>query len=256
MISIEPKKGIRINLGTYHKLRSYQGGGEFWEHQNQQILQQFIGEFLPRAVENEAGKAGTVLFTHIVDGKDVLCQSTALSASGGGASEKELTRLRDAFALLKAKESDPLIDPNARKLIQAFRLPDPHKDAELYRIVSGSPRKLLVLWGVEKEQNSALDPQVAVAGLIGGASKGRLWRRIIGCLLVLLLVSGLAWQLQQKKPGAKKPGAKKPGDPEGWNLPPVNPEGSTDEPSTQVVSPTGTTPGTAEGSKDKTPTGT
>ena len=211
MIAIEPKQGIRLNLGTYCKIRSYQGGGEFWEHQNQQVLLQYLGEFLPRAVENEGGKTGTVLFTHLVDGKDVLCQSTELGANGGSASEKQLTRLRDAVAALKAKESDPLIDPNARKLIQAFRLPDPQKDSELYRIVSGSPRQLLVLWGVEKEHNSALAPQAAVARLSAGPSNGGPWKWIIG-LLILLLITGLAWRFlnDSRKPTVADSGTTMP----------------------------------------------
>ena len=141
MLTIEPKAGIRLNLDSYHKIHSYQGGGEFWEHQNQQVLMQYLGEFLPRAVENEGGKSGTVLFSHLVAGKDVLSQSSALDANGAQAPAEQLNRLRAAVAALKAKESDALIDPNARKLIQAFRLPDPQKDAELYRITSGSPRR-------------------------------------------------------------------------------------------------------------------
>ena len=200
MLTIEPKAGIRLNLDSYHKIHSYQGGGEFWEHQNQQVLMQYLGEFLPRAVENEGGKSGTVLFSHLVAGKDVLSQSSALDANGPQAPAEQLNRLRAAVAALKAKESDALIDPNARKLIQAFRLPDPQKDAELYRITSGSPRRLLVLWGVEKERNSALTPEAAVARMpVAGSSS----RKLVLALLLLLLLLGLGWWLwdrSQKKP--------------------------------------------------------
>jgi hypothetical protein len=192
MLTIEPKAGIRLNLGSYHKIHSYHGGGEFWEHQNQQVLMQYLGEFLPRAVENEGGKSGTVLFSHLVAGKDVLSQSSALDANGAQAPAEQLNRLRAAVAALKAKESDALIDPNARKLIQAFRLPDPQKDAELYRITSGSPRRLLVLWGVEKERNSALTPEAAVAGVPVAGSP---WRKLLLALLLLLLLLGLGWWL-------------------------------------------------------------
>ncbi len=200
MLTIEPKQGIRLNLGSYHKIRSYQGGGEFWEHENQQVLMQYLGEFLPRAVENEGGKSDTVLFSHLIEGKDVLSQSSALDANGAQAPAEQLNRLRAAVAALKAKESDALIDPNARKLIQAFRLPDPQKDAELYRITSGSPRRLLVLWGVEKERNSALTPEAAVARMpVAGSSS----RKLVLALLLLLLLLGLGWWLwdrSQEKP--------------------------------------------------------
>ena len=171
-LTIEPNQGIRLNLSSYSKIRLYQGGGEFWEHENQQVVMQYLGEFLPRAVENEGGKSGTVLFTHLINGKDVLSQSTALGYNGEQAPTEQLNRLRDAIARLKAKETDPLIDPNARKLIEAFRLPDPQKDPELYRIASGSTRRLLVLWGVEKESNSALTPQAAAARLPVGGGMG------------------------------------------------------------------------------------
>lgn len=193
-LTIEPKQGIRLNLSSYPKIRSYQGGGEFWAHENQQVVMQYLGEFLPRAIENEGGKNGTVLFTHLINGKDVLSQSTALGTNGQQAPAEQLNRLRDAIARLKAKESDPLIDPNARKLIQTFRLPDPQKDPELYRIASGSTRRLLVLWGVEKESNSALMPQAAVARLpvAGGVSA---WLVRLLWLLLILLLLGLGWWL-------------------------------------------------------------
>ena len=191
-LTIEPKQGIRLNLSSYSKIRSYQGGGEFWEHENQQVVMQYLGEFLPRAVENEGGKSGTVLFTHLVNGKDVLSQSTALGSNGEQAPAEQLNRLRDAIARLKAKETDPLIDPNARKLIEAFRLPDPQKDPELYRIASGSTRRLLVLWGVEKESNSALTPQAAVARLpVAGGMP--VWLERLLWLLLILLLLGLFW---------------------------------------------------------------
>lgn len=191
-LTIEPKQGIRLDLRSYSKIRSYQGGGEFWEHENQQVVMQYLGEFLPRAVENEGGKSGTVLFTHLVNGKDVLSQSTALGSKGEQAPAEQLNRLRDAIARLKAKETDPLIDPNARKLIEAFRLPDPQKDPELYRIASGSTRRLLVLWGVEKESNSALTPQAAVARLpVAGGMP--VWLERLLWLLLILLLLGLGW---------------------------------------------------------------
>lgn len=212
MLTIEPKHGIRLNLGSYHKIRAYHGGGEFWEHQNQQVVMQYLGEFLPRAVEGEGGKTGTVLFSHLIEGKDVLSQSSALDANGAQAPAEQLSRLRDAVAALKAKESDALIDPNARKLIQAFRLPDPQKDAELYRITSGSPRRLLVLWGVEKERNSALTPEAAVARMpVAGSSS----RKLVLALLLLLLLLGLGWWLwdrsqEQPSPIAGTNGAPNP----------------------------------------------
>ncbi|MES2569466.1 MAG: hypothetical protein V4710_05360 [Verrucomicrobiota bacterium] len=192
-LTIEPQHGIRLELGHYSRIRSYQGGGEFWEHDNQQVLMQYLGEFLPRAIVNEGNKEGTVLFSYLIDGKEALSQSIALGSDGRRAPLEQLNRLREVIARLKARENDPLIDPNVHKLIQAFRLPDPKKDPELYRLTSDAKR-LFVLWGVEKEHDSALMPQAAIVQLPGAAGSPA-WRKWLPGLLLLLLLLVLGWWL-------------------------------------------------------------
>ncbi len=194
--SIEPKKGVRLQLANYSKIRSFQGGGEFWETQFQQIIRQCLGDFLPRAEED---RAGSVLFQHFVNSEEVCSESDPIAGSAA-VPAGELQRLERCIQTLKAKETDPLIDGNARKLIQAFRLPDPNKDSELYRLYGPrTNRKLLVLWGVEKERQSSLDPLAAISRVRERAAGG-FWKKCLVPLaaLLVLLLAFLIWLALEK----------------------------------------------------------
>jgi len=177
-ITIEKNQGIRLPLasavptplhqgreaGGYYKVRSYHGGGEFFQQENAQLILQCLGDFLPRATER-AGQDGRmeIFYQHLVSGQDV-CSRTAPLNSGVNVPASELKRLEAAIAQLKSKENDPGTDPTKREIIRAFRLPSPQKDPELYRLHgSGSNCRLLVLWGVEKEAGSSLSPQEALS---------------------------------------------------------------------------------------------
>ena len=192
-LSIEPKKGVRLKLTNYSVIKTWQGGGKFWEHDFQLTIRQgTLQEFLPRATED----GDTVFFEHFVDGNEAASASTQVSTLDQvpGA---QIERLRAALAELKAKADDPHCDNNKKRMIEAFRLPDPQKDAELYRLYgSGSSRRLIVLWGVEKEVGSALAPLKALERVPqkegGGGGKTWLW------LLILLLLLIGAWVLFHK----------------------------------------------------------
>jgi hypothetical protein len=197
-IAIEPRQGIRLNLSNCSKIRSYQGGGEFWELQSQQVIRQSLGDFLPRAEES----GDSVLFTHFVNGREVCSESVAAGGLDGAAVPRaELQRLEGAVQALKAKENDPLTDPNAKKLIAAFKLPDPAKDPEFYRLYGPRwKRKLLVLWGVEKQAGSALVPQTAVARLPQQSSAAgwlNVWPWVLAAM-ALLAVGWFVWDSRQK----------------------------------------------------------
>ena len=154
-----PDTGIRLNLSNYWRIRSWQGGGELWEHHNQQLIRDSLGKFLPRATV-ETGD--TVLYQHFESGKELCSQSEPVTAKNP-IPHDQAEQLRVALTAFKAKASDPTCDPDSRKLIDCFRLPDPKKDPELYRVVgSGRRRRLIVLWGAEKEQDSAIVPLEAV----------------------------------------------------------------------------------------------
>jgi len=148
----------------YYKIRSYQGGGEFFEHDTAQLILQNLGEFLPRATVRPTSDGGLeLLYEHFVNGRDVCHLSSPLN-SGTEIPAREIERLQAAIKVFKSKEADPATDATRRAIISAFRLPDPRKDPELYRLYgSGSNRRVLVLWGIEKEAGTSLTPQEAVS---------------------------------------------------------------------------------------------
>jgi hypothetical protein len=192
-LAIEPDSGIRLNLSNYYRIRTWQGGGEFWEHNNQQLIRDALGQFLPRATV-ESGNF--VLFQHYEGGKEICSLSQPVTAANP-LPRSQLEELRAALTAFKAKTQDPKCDPEARKLIDCFRLPDPKKDAELYRIYgSGKNKRLIVLWGAEKEVDSAVPPLEAINRVYTeavGAEKGSGKAMLVFGLLALL--AALAWFL-------------------------------------------------------------
>lgn len=200
-LSIEPKKGIRLQLTGYSPIRSWQGGGKFWEHDYQLTIRQGrLAEFLPRALE----EGDSVRYEQVIDNQEAASASVPLTRVDE-APAAQIAALRAALAELKAKAEDPLCDHTKRQIIEAFRLPDPAKDPELYRLYGkGRHQRLLVLWGVEKEVGSALQPlqalalvpqKAAVSG--GGSSKSWLW-----VLLALGLLAAGGWYWRSQRPGA------------------------------------------------------
>lgn len=210
-ITIEKNQGISLALasavptplhkgreaGGYYKVRSYHGGGEFFQQENAQLILQCLGDFLPRATER-AGQDGRmeIFYQHLVSGQDV-CSRTAPLNSGVNVPASELKRLEAAIAQLKSKENDPGTDPTKREIIRAFRLPSPQKDPELYRLHgSGSNCRLLVLWGVEKEAGSSLSPQEALSQVPQTKRRIPWWLWLLLVVIILALL-GWWWSSQQ-----------------------------------------------------------
>ncbi|MEI6534719.1 MAG: hypothetical protein WCN98_05210, partial [Verrucomicrobiaceae bacterium] len=210
-LTIEKNQGIRLRLagatpamlhqgreaGGYYKVRSYHGGGEFFQQENAQLILQCLGEFLPRATERPSvtGDGLEIVYQHLVDGQDV-CGSTTSIDAGAEVPKSELKRLEEAIAKLKTKEDDAATDPTKREIIRAFRLPDPRKDPELWRLHrSKGETRLLVLWGVEKEAGSSLVPQDAVKHVPQRRGGIPWW---VWLLLALLLLALLCWWLGRK----------------------------------------------------------
>ncbi len=209
--SLEPNKGLRLKLGRFSPIRTWQGGGNFWSHEFQLTVRSgALAAFLPRAIEDE----DTVLFEHRGGGMELASTSTAVS-SPGDIPVKELKALRAAVDELKRKAEDPHCDRTKRRMIEGFRLPDPQKDRDLYRLIGkGFSARLIVLWGVEREEGSALAPGAAVdlmhtpAARDDGPAPGPVKKsRLVPVLLALLLLAALggggwyyhAWQQEQEK---------------------------------------------------------
>jgi hypothetical protein len=214
-LAIQPDFGIQLNLSNYYRIRTWQGGGEFWEHNNQQLIRDALGQFLPRATVDGGNH---VLFQHFESGKEICSQSQPVSATNSLPRE-QLDQLRSALIAFKAKTQDPHCDPEARKLIDCFRLPDPQKDPELYRIYgNGKNKRLIVLWGAEKEVDSAVTPLQAINMVQTdpvGAGKGKGKSLFVVGFLVLLALLGLfLWQLDKEKTLASVGGSISNGSPD------------------------------------------
>jgi hypothetical protein len=199
-LAIQPDSGIRLNLSNYYRIRTWQGGGEFWEHNNQQLIRDALGQFLPRATVDASDH---VIFQHFENGKEICSLSQPVSATNS-LPKQQIDQLRAAVIAFKAKTQDPHCDPEARKLIDCFRLPDPQKDPELYRIYgSGKNKRLIVLWGAEKEVDSAVTPLLAINMVpteSGGSEKGSGKSMLVIGLLVLLALAGIfLWQRDKDK---------------------------------------------------------
>lgn len=196
-LTIEPKKGIRLSFDQYSPIKTWQGGGKFWEHDFQLTVRQgMLQEFLPRVTD----EGGGVLYEQVVDGAEVVSESIAPGVHNQ-VPAPQVERLRRALAELKAKAEDPHCDANKRRMIEAFRLPDPQKDAELYRLYgSGRKKRLLVLWGVEKEAGSAIAPMKAIERMPSKAL-GSVWTNWLWRLLLLLGLAIAAWFLLGRRSG-------------------------------------------------------
>lgn len=237
-----PEHGLELSLDEYSKLRAFQGGGWYWDHHHQQTIRECLGEFLPRVEETGAGDRGGALFQHFVSGKEAAAGSQPVAAGGDRVPKGELQRLQNALERLKRKAAAPETDRDARRVIESFALPDPSKDPELYRLY-GPPwrRRLLVLWGCEREPGSSVAPFAALNRMPvepGSTTWVRRWPLLLGTLLLLLLLLLLAyllWPHRQDSPAAPAnapatvtaPGATVPGATVPGPLPAASPGSST-----------------------------
>lgn len=201
---LEPGKGLRLKLGRLSPIRTWHGGGNFWSHEFQLTIRAgALGGFLPRATEDE----DSVLFEHRSGGTELAGTSTAISHVSE-IPAGELQALRAAVEDLKKKAEDPHCDRTKRQMIEGFRLPDPQKDRDLYRLVGkGASAKLIVLWGVEREEGSALAPGAAVDLMhtAGGEAVAPAPKRskLVPVLLLLAVLGGGGWYYWQEKEKAR-----------------------------------------------------
>ena len=135
-------KGLRLSLSVFKKLKAFQAGGQYWEHQSQNSIREYMGDFLPLMQVEENGES--VMCQMFVEGKEVASQSRAAK----GISSAQRQKLELSIQRLKDRAAAPDVDSNVKKIIEAFRLPDPRQDPELYRLYGSrwNP-KLMVVWG-------------------------------------------------------------------------------------------------------------
>ncbi|MDB4547074.1 trypsin-like peptidase domain-containing protein [Akkermansiaceae bacterium] len=181
-------KGLRLSLSVFKKLKAFQAGGQYWEHQSQNSIREYMGDFLPLMQVEEDGES--VLCQMFVAGKEVSSESR--QAKGIPSAQRK--KLEDSIQRLKDRASAPDVDSNVKKIIEAFRLPDPRKDPELYRLYGSrwNP-KLMVVWGCEKEEGTSLPPEEVSQRVAKESAGGTFIRKLPIILLILILLGALAW---------------------------------------------------------------
>ncbi|MDB4434279.1 hypothetical protein N9142_03995, partial [Akkermansiaceae bacterium] len=185
-------KGLRLELSVFKKLKAFQSGGQYWEHQSQNSIREYMGDFLPLMQVEEDGES--VLCQMFVEGKEVASQSRAAK----GISSAQRQKLEGSIQRLKDRAAAPDVDSNVKKIIEAFRLPDPRKDPELYRLYGSrwNP-KLMVVWGCEKEEGTSLPPEEVSQRVAKESAGGTFIRKLPIILLILILLGALAWLISK-----------------------------------------------------------
>jgi hypothetical protein len=239
-LQIVAGEGIAVPLEHVTILRSAQGGGDFWGELFQEVIRnnEGLSRFLPRAIPS----AQRVLFQKLEDGREVASRSRM--ALPGQIPQREIQGLNEAMREFKRLAESPSCDPDKKKFIESFKVPDADKMPECYRIYRHrGKRRLLVLWGLEWRQGNAgsIPPEAAAGQLeVLGMADRRPWlRRAIAflvVLIVLLAIGMLAFYLWQHMSPPKRPTG--PTSTTGTRPPRPSSAGTTSRPATTAKSPT------------------
>lgn len=198
MITLVPGTGLRFSLeAKYQPLRPFPGGGELWDFQYQNVIRNgTLGRILPRA--DWSPDDGTVTFILTDHGQEVTSRSKPI----GDSRFRKRPLVEGLYALesrLRALASDPDTAADHRQAIEQFRLPDPQRDPECYRVYGPIwNRRLLVLWGFARLERTGvltgLTPQEVIDTIGNGAnhsfSQGVITKALLlgtGLLALLLL---------------------------------------------------------------------
>lgn len=184
--------GIILDLGSgeYRKSRAAQDGVYFWDLQNQAIILEELGDFLPRV--SESHDKPSVRFSKIVNGQEVCGESQIARRIP----KSEARRVQTALKRLQSRLDDPRIAPHAAQVIRGFKLPDPRRMPECYRLYgSGLTKRLIILWGFERASVTS----VPANGNIQSPERNPVWKNkwfliFLAHLLVVLLISVRCWE--------------------------------------------------------------
>ena len=150
---IKDKSGLRVDLGgtpPLRKLKADHGGIYFWDKKN--IILDDLGDFLAKV---EQGKQ-SVIFSKLDGNAEVCKDSTPL----GKRKIRRATHdsLSKALITFKSRLNQNNLDVDAQRLIQAFRLPNPNKLPEFYRVYKGNDghEQLVILWGCDRVDSDSV----------------------------------------------------------------------------------------------------
>ena len=186
------KNGLLLPLSGYKKVKAFHSGGYYWDPLPQCLMLQFLGDYLPPVEVSQDHGEPVGWFRRFVGQKEVLSGSTPLGSRA--VPKEQLDQLNEALkALHLAADANDTQQQN-KELIYQFRLPSPEKDPELYRLRGPLwNRRLEILWGCEKAQDTSLNPADAIALL----KQDRFYnlKKWLCWLAVLLLAMLLLWGL-------------------------------------------------------------
>ncbi len=185
-IELIPNGGLKVSTTTFARLKAFQGGGDYWDHQD--LIRESLGQFLPTVQQVQETDERFGVFRKNIAGKEVLWKSIPVGVAQ--VPQQEILRLTAALEAFKRKADAPDTQPNARNIIQQFRLPDISKDPDLYRLCGPWwDRKLQVLWGCERIPDSSLAPVAAIAKL--PVDRTYVLKRAISLFTLLVLLCAL-----------------------------------------------------------------
>ena len=110
----------------------------------------------------EQGCAGVSYALTDTEGNEILKHSISLKDKA--IPSACLKKLQSAIDQIHKWADDPRVPQDRREFCKRFRLPDPQKDPEAYRMSGGMfSRKLHVLWGYEKPGSTAFMPKSKIS---------------------------------------------------------------------------------------------
>ena len=154
---MEAKKNVGLVVSENDGYPLSSGNHRYWDPQFSQIVEQYIGDFLPevRLVAKSCGSARfTAIFSRQMNGHDVCWRSKSFANPKIRISELEVSELIDKINALHSKISSPDISPDTKTWIRNFTLPHPGVMKRSWRYVKGA-RKLAILWGYASDSPEA-----------------------------------------------------------------------------------------------------
>ena len=203
--------GIAVDAKDGDPLRS--GNYLYWDAQLQQIVRADLGRFCPGVSYSRTTDGGySGVFRQNDLGTCELCRrSRPISDRRAKIPEGDLDGFIDALDALHRKANEQNVVGDSAHFIREFRVPDPRKMQDAWRVSPGRPGHLLVLWGFNEASTvlpltetskawSDADRRVNLRDALKSAlskrpekprSNGAAW-----LLLLLLIAAAAAWFLR------------------------------------------------------------